>query len=146
MQTPPTTRYAKSGDASIAYQVLGEGGCDLVLIAGPASHLDLEWENPLAERALLRYGSFARVIRFDRRGTGVSDPVVDPPTLEQQMDDLRAVLDDAGVERTAIMSGSDAGLGAMFAATYPEQVSELILWGVAVRGADLITPELGEFF
>ena len=146
MLTRPITRYAKSGDASIAYQVLGEGDCSLVLVGGPASHLDIEWENPNTERALLRLGTFARLIRFDRRGTGVSDPVVDPPTLEQQMDDLRAVLDHAGVERTAIMSGSDAGLGAMFAATYPEQVSELILSGVAVRGADLITPELGEFF
>jgi class 3 adenylate cyclase len=143
MQTPPTTRYAKSGDASIAYQVLGEGGCDLVLIAGPASHLDLEWENPLSERALLRIGSFARVVRFDRRGTGLSDPVVDPPTLEQQMDDMRAVMEDVGLERVALWSGSDVGLGAMFAATYPEHVSELVLWGVAIRGRDF-SPERGE--
>ena len=145
MLTRPTTRYAKSGDASIAYQVCGEGDCNLVLVGGPASHLDLEWENPIAERALERLGSFANVIRFDRRGTGLSDPVAEPPTLEQQIDDLRAVMQDAGVERAAIWSGSDAGLGAMFAATHPTQVSELILWGVAVRGADLATPELEEF-
>ena len=146
MLTRPITRYAKSGEASIAYQMVGEGDCTLVLVGGPASHLDLEWENPNTERALLRLGSFARVIRFDRRGTGVSDPVAEAPTLEQHMDDLRAVMDDAGVERSAIMSGSDAGLGVMFAATYPERVSELVLWGVAVRGADLVTPELAEFF
>jgi class 3 adenylate cyclase/pimeloyl-ACP methyl ester carboxylesterase len=145
MATRPTTRYAKSGDASIAYQVFGEGGCDLVLVGGPASHLDLEWENPLAERALVRIGSFARTIRFDRRGTGVSDPVVDPPTLEQQMDDLRAVLEDVGVERAALWSGSDVGLGAMFAATHPDQLSELILWGVPIRGEDFLTQELDEF-
>jgi pimeloyl-ACP methyl ester carboxylesterase len=145
MLTRPTTRYAKSGDASIAYQVYGEGDCDLISIGGPASHLDLEWENPLAERAAARIGSFARVIRFDRRGTGVSDPVIDPPTLEQQMDDLRAVMEDVGVERAALFSGSDVGLGAMFAGTYPDQVSELILWGVPVRGEDFVTPELAEF-
>jgi class 3 adenylate cyclase len=145
MLTKPTTRYAKSGEASIAYQVFGEGNCSVVLVGGPASHLDLEWENPMAERALLRIASFARVVRFDRRGTGVSDPVDKPPTLEQQMDDLRAVMEHAGLERVAVWSGSDAGLGAMFAATYPEQVSELILWGVAVRGADFVTDELGEF-
>ncbi|HEX2232332.1 MAG TPA: adenylate/guanylate cyclase domain-containing protein [Thermoleophilaceae bacterium] len=145
MLTRPTTRYAKSGDASIAYQVYGEGDCDLVLIAGPASHVDLEWENPLAERAARRLASFARVIRFDRRGTGVSDPVVDPPTLEQQMDDLRAVMGEAGVERAALWGGSDVGLAAMFAATYPDQVSELILYGVPVRGEDFVTPELADF-
>jgi class 3 adenylate cyclase/pimeloyl-ACP methyl ester carboxylesterase len=146
MVTRPTTRYARSGDASIAYQVFGEGECDLVFVGGPASHLDLDWEHPRSERALLRIGSFARVIRFDRRGTGVSDPVVDPPTLEQQMDDLRAVMEDVGVERAALFSGSDVGLGAMFAATYPKQVSELILWGVPIRGADFLTPELAEFY
>jgi len=146
MLSQPITRYAKSGDASIAYQVSGEGDCDLVLVEGPASHLDLEWENPLTERALLRIASFARTIRFDRRGTGVSDPVVDPPTLEQQMDDLRAVMEDAGVERAALWSGSDVGMGAMFAATYPKHVSELILWGVPIRGADFLTPELADFF
>src|SRR5918999_4662716 len=145
MQTPPTTRYAKSGEANIAYQVFGEGECDLVLIGGPASHLDLEWENPLSERAAMRLASFARVIRFDRRGTGLSDAVVDPPTLEQQMDDMRAVMEAAGVERAALWGGSDVGLAAMFSATYPEQVSELVLWGVPVRGADFLSPERVEF-
>jgi class 3 adenylate cyclase len=144
MLTSPTTRYAKSGDSSIAYQVFGEGNCSVVLVGGPASHLDLEWDNPIAERAFERMGSFARVVRFDRRGTGLSDPVERAPTLEQQMDDLRAVMDDAGLDQTAVWAGSDAGLGALFAASYPEQVSELVLWGVAGRGEDVVTPEVTE--
>jgi class 3 adenylate cyclase len=144
MVTTPTTRYAKSGDASIAYQVIGEGPVDLVSVGGPASHIDLEWENPIAERALERLASFTRLVRFDRRGTGLSDPAERAPTLEQQMDDLRAVMDAVGLERTALWSASDAGLGAMFAATHPERVTALILWGVTARGADVITPQMGE--
>jgi class 3 adenylate cyclase len=144
MPTTPTTHYAQSGEASIAYQVIGEGPIDLVSIGGPASHLDLEWENPLTERAYERVASFSRLVRFDRRGTGLSDAVERPPTLEQQVDDLRAVMDAVGFERAALWGGSDAGLGAMFAATYPDRVTALILWGVTARGAELITPELGE--
>jgi class 3 adenylate cyclase len=144
MLTTPTTRYARSGDASIAYQVIGEGPVDLVSVGGPASHIDLEWENPLTERALERLASFTRLVRFDRRGTGLSDPVERPPTLEQQMDDLRAVMDAVGLERTALWGSTDAGLGAMFAATYPERLTALMLWGVTARGADVITPEVTE--
>jgi class 3 adenylate cyclase len=144
MLTAPTTRYAKSGDASIAYQVIGEGPVDLVSVGGPASHIDLEWENPITERAMERLASFARVIRFDRRGTGLSDPVDRPPTLEQQMDDLRAVMDAVGLERMALWGATDAGLGAMFAASYPDRLTELILWGVTARGADVITPQVSE--
>jgi class 3 adenylate cyclase len=142
MLTTPTTQYAKSGEASIAYQVVGEGSVDLVSVGGPASHIDLEWENPVSERALERLASFTRLIRFDRRGTGLSDAAESPPTLEQQMDDLCAVMDAAGLERTALWGGSDAGLGAMFAATYPERVTALILWGVTARGSDVVTPEI----
>jgi class 3 adenylate cyclase len=144
MLTTPTTRYARSGEASIAYQLVGEGPADLVSVGGPASHIDLEWENPVAERAFEQLASFTRLIRFDRRGTGLSDPVERPPTLEQQMDDLRAVMEAAGLERTALWGGTDAGLGAMFAATYPERVTALILWGVTARGADVITPQVSE--
>jgi class 3 adenylate cyclase len=144
MPTTPTTQYAKSGDASIAYQVIGEGPVNLVSIGGPVSHLDVEWENPMAERAYERLASFTRLVRFDRRGTGLSDPVEHPPTLEQQMDDLCAVMDAAGLEQTALWGGSDVGLAAMFAGTYPERVTALILWGVAARGEDVVTPELGE--
>jgi class 3 adenylate cyclase len=144
MLTTPTTRYAKSGEASIAYQVLGEGDVDVVYVGGPASHIDLEWDNPIAERAMQRVASFTRLVRFDRRGTGLSDPVEQPPTLEQQLDDLRCVMEAVGLSRAAVWAGSDAGLGALFAATYPERVSELILWGVTARGADLIASKMSE--
>jgi class 3 adenylate cyclase len=140
--TTPQTRYAKSGEASIAYQVVGDGPVDLVFVSGPASHVEVEWENPDGARALEQLASFTRLVRFDRRGTGLSDPVERPPTLEQQMDDLRAVMAAVGLERTAIFGGTDAGLGALFAATYPEEVTALVLWGVAARAADYVTPEL----
>ena len=90
------TRYARSGEASIAYQVLGDGPIDLVLINGPASHLEMMWEEPGTARCFEHLASFSRLLMFDRRGTGLSDPVSRPPTLEQQMDDLRAVLDPWG--------------------------------------------------
>src|SRR5215211_2305435 len=144
MATTRTTHYAKSGEASIAYQVIGEGPVDLVSVGGPASHLDVEWENPVAARAYERLASFTRLVRFDRRGTGLSDPVESPPTLEQQMDDLCAVMDAVGLEQTALWGGSDVGLGAMFAGTYPDRVTALILWGVAARGEDILTPETTE--
>ncbi len=136
---PPPTRYARSDDgARIAYQVTGEGPLDLVLVGGPASHLALQWEEPASARTLERYASFSRLIRFDRRGTGLSDPVDRPPTLDQQMDDLHAVMRAVGVERTALMGSVDAGLAAMYAATYPDRVTALVLVGVA--------PVAGGFF
>ncbi|MDQ3870537.1 MAG: adenylate/guanylate cyclase domain-containing protein [Chloroflexota bacterium] len=144
--TTPGVRYARSGEASIAYQVVGDGPVDLVWIGGPAAHLDMEWENPTAARAMEQLASFTRLVRFDRRGTGLSDPVEEPPTLEQQMDDLRAVMDAVGLERAALFGGTDAGLGALFAGTHPDRVSALVLWGVAARAADAITPELVERF
>jgi class 3 adenylate cyclase len=144
MSATRTTHYAKSGEASIAYQVMGEGPVDLVSVGGPASHLDVEWENPVAARAYERLASFSRLVRFDRRGTGLSDPVESPPTLEQQMDDLCAVMDAAGLEQAALWGGSDVGLGAMFGGTYPERVTHLILWGVSARGEDIVTPETTE--
>ena len=133
MSSPPT-HYAPSRNASIAYQVLGDGPCDLVVITGPASHLELMWEEPRTARTFTRMAEFARLIMFDRRGTGLSDPVTEPPTLEQQVDDLRAVLTAVGSERVAMIGGSDLGLSALFAATYPDQVSALVLSGVAPDG------------
>jgi class 3 adenylate cyclase len=130
MLKPPPTRYAHSGEAMIAYQVVGEGPVDLIVVGGPASHLDLEWEEPSIARAFEHYASFCRLVRFDRRGTGLSDPVDDVPTLEQQMDDLEAVMDAAGIERAALSGTADAGLAPMYAATHPERVSALILIGV----------------
>ena len=138
----PLTQYAHSGDASIAYQVFGSGSHDLVLINGPASHLELMWEEPNTARCFERLGLFAQVVMFDRRGTGLSDSVTQPPTLEQQMDDLIAVLDAAGIERTALWGASDLGLSALFAATYPDRVTALILSSVSPRGAVTMNPEL----
>jgi class 3 adenylate cyclase len=144
--TRPRTRYAHSGDASIAYQVFGEGAIDLVLINGPASHVELVWEEPSTAHCFERLGAFARVVIFDRRGTGLSDPVLRPPTLEQQMDDLRAVLDAVEIERTALWGASDLGLSALFAATYPERVTALVLSSVAPKGVTTVTPALREVF
>jgi class 3 adenylate cyclase/alpha-beta hydrolase superfamily lysophospholipase len=135
----PPTHYAHSGDASIAYQVIDTASArpsDLVVVNGPASHLELMWEEPRTARTFRRMAEFGRLIMFDRRGTGLSDAVSEPPTLEQQVDDLKAVLAAVGSERVSIIGGSDLGLSALFAATYPEQVSALVLSGVAADGAD----------
>src|SRR5215467_9253598 len=109
MQGPPRTQYAKSGRVHIAYQVLGEGPLDLVLVHGWLSHLELLWDHPAAARSLRRLASFSRLILFDKRGTGLSDPVpVDQlPTLEQRMEDVRAVMDAVGSERAALMGTSE---------------------------------------
>jgi class 3 adenylate cyclase len=146
MAPTPRTQYAHSGEASIAHQVWGSGDIDLVLVTGPASHLELMWEEPATRRSFERIGSFARVVMFDRRGTGLSDPVTRPPTLEQQMDDLLAVMDAVGLQRTALWGASDLGLSALFAATYPERVTALVLSSVSPRGATVIRPELKEQF
>ena len=130
----PSTHYAHSGEASIAYQTLGEGPCDLVVITGPASHLEILWEEPGTARTFRNMARFARLIMFDRRGTGLSDPTGEPPTLEQQVDDLRAVLAAVGSERTAIIGGGDLGLSALFTASNPDLVSSLVLSGVAADG------------
>jgi class 3 adenylate cyclase len=144
--TRPRTRYAHSGSASIAYTVFGEGSIDLVLINGPASHLELMWEEPMTAHCLERLGSFARVVMFDRRGTGLSDPVSEPPTLELQMDDLCCVLDAVSIDRTAMWGAGDLGLSALFAATYPDRVTSLVLSSVSPRGSTVIRPELKDVF
>jgi class 3 adenylate cyclase/alpha-beta hydrolase superfamily lysophospholipase len=130
----PPTRYAHSGEASIAYQTLGDGPCDLVVVTGPASHMELLWEEPRTARTFRKMSGFARLILHDRRGTGLSDSDGRLPTLEQQVDDLRAVLAAVGSERTAIIGGSDLGLSALYAAMYPDHVTGLILSGVAADG------------
>jgi class 3 adenylate cyclase len=131
---PPQTRYARSGDIGIAYQVYGEGEMDLVLAFPFLSHLDLMWESPALARFLRRLGSFARVLVFDRRGVGLSDPVAAPPTLEERMDDVRAVMDAAGSERAALLGMSEgATMCMLFAATYPQRTSALVLWGAMAR-------------
>jgi class 3 adenylate cyclase len=130
----PETRYARSGPVSIAYQIVGEGESDLVLAFPFVSHLDLLWDNPSAARFIRRLGAFTRVILFDRRGVGLSDPVDSPATLEQRMDDVRAVMDAAGSERAALLGMSEgATMCMLFAATYPERTTALVLWGAMAR-------------
>ncbi len=130
----PETRYARSGDVGIAYQVVGEGEMDLVLAFPFVSHIDLLWENPAQTYFIRRLGSFARVILFDRRGVGLSDPVARAATLEERMDDVRAVMDAAGSERAALLGMSEGSTMCMlFAATYPERTSALVLWGGMAR-------------
>jgi class 3 adenylate cyclase len=104
--------------------------------------VEIAWEEPATASAFRRLASFSRLVLFDRRGTGLSDPVAQPPTLEQQMDDLRAVLQAAGIDRPALFGASDLGLCALFAATYPDEVTALVLSGVAPRGAATVTPDL----
>jgi pimeloyl-ACP methyl ester carboxylesterase len=130
----PAIQYASSGDVSIAYQVVGDGPVDVVAVLGFATHLELQWELPAFARFFERAGSFARVLLFDKRGTGLSDPVVDVPTLEQRIDDVRAVMDAAGSERAALFGVSEGGpMSALFAATHPERVSALVLYGAMGR-------------
>src|SRR4051794_37688621 len=133
MSAPPT-RYAKSGDASIAYQVVGDGPIDLVLVLGFATHLDLQWEMPAFARFFERLSSFSRLIVFDKRGTGLSDPAADAPTLEERVDDVRAVMDAAGSERAALFGISEGGpMSVLFAGTHPERVTGLVLYGAMGR-------------
>jgi class 3 adenylate cyclase/pimeloyl-ACP methyl ester carboxylesterase len=132
----PTTHYAKSGDVHIAYQVVGEGPVDLVLIHGWISHLEYQWEDPASARFLNRLASFSRLIVFDKRGTGLSDRVAESalPTLEQRMDDIRAVMDAAGSHRAVIFGISEGGsLSTLFAATYPARTAALIMYGAYAK-------------
>ena len=136
MPSPPKTQYAKSGDVHIAYQVTGTGPLDLVFVPGFVSHLEYQWEHPESARFFERLSSFSRLIRFDKRGTGLSDRVGGIPTLEQRMDDVRAVMDAVGSERAALFGVSEGGpMSLLFAATYPERTSALVLYGSYARRA-----------
>ena len=127
MEAP--TRYAKSGDVHIAYRVFGDGPRDIVLIPGTLSHVELSWEVPSNEHLLKRLTAFARVIVFDKRGQGLSDRVAEQ-TLEERIGDVRAVMDAAGSDRATIYGWSEGGaMCLMFAATYPERTSALVLYG-----------------
>src|SRR5438876_12059555 len=106
----PETRYAKNGGVSIAYQVVGEGPADLAYVPGWVSNIEIFWEDPAYARFLSRLASFSRLILFDKRGTGLSDRVAEIPELEVRMDDVRAVLDDIGCERTALLGSSEGGV------------------------------------
>jgi len=130
----PVTRYAKSGDVHIAYQVFGSGATDLVFVPGFISHIENYWEHPDLARWLLRLAAFTRVIMFDKRGTGLSDPVSEMPSLDLRMDDVRAVMDAAGSESAALLGVSEGGaLAALFAATYPQRCQRLVLYGAFAR-------------
>jgi class 3 adenylate cyclase/pimeloyl-ACP methyl ester carboxylesterase len=132
----PATHYAKSGDVHIAYQVVGDGPIDLVLVHGWISHLEYQWEDPALARFLNRLASFSRLIVFDKRGTGLSDRVAESalPTLEQRMDDIRAVMDAAGSHRAVIFGISEGGpLSTLFAATYPGRTAALIMYGAYAK-------------
>jgi len=146
----PETRYARSGDVHIAYQVLGEGPLDLVFVPGFVSNLDHHWEDPGFAHLLHRLASFCRLIQFDKRGTGLSDrvPVTDLPSLEARMDDVRAVLDAVGAKRAALFGASEGGpLAMLFAATYPERTRALVLYGAYAHFHSWVMPpeQLTEF-
>jgi pimeloyl-ACP methyl ester carboxylesterase/DNA-binding winged helix-turn-helix (wHTH) protein len=130
----PRTQYARSGDVNIAYQVLGDGPIDLVFVMGWVSHLECFWTEPSFARFLRRLSEFARLILFDKRGTGLSDRVGALPTLEQRMDDVRAVMTAAGSRQAVLMGVSEGGpLCSLFATTYPERTRGLIMIGTYAK-------------
>jgi pimeloyl-ACP methyl ester carboxylesterase len=135
----PTTRYAKSGDVHIAYQVFGDGPIDLVYTPGFVSHLENQWDQPDLARWFLRLARFARVVMFDKRGTGLSDRVGELPSFDERMDDLRAVMDAVGIERAALLGVSEGGpLTALFAATHPDRCRAMVLYGTFARFASWV--------
>jgi pimeloyl-ACP methyl ester carboxylesterase/DNA-binding CsgD family transcriptional regulator len=134
MSERPRTCYARSGEAHVAYQVTGEGPVDLVVTPGFISHLDLQWESVRYRQFVRQLAAFARVIRYDKRGTGLSDPVAEVPALGQRVDDLGAVLDAAGSARAVVFAYSEGGPTAIgFAVRVPERVLGLILYGTASK-------------
>ena len=130
----PETRYAKSGKAHIAYQVLGDAAIDLLLLGGFFSHIEAQWEEPSYARFLERLASFTRLIMLDQRGTGLSDRVGRLPTLEQQMDDVLSVMEAVGSQRAALLGVAQGGpLGVLIAAAHPGRTSALLLWASYAR-------------
>ena len=137
----PKTQYAKSGDVRIAYQVVGEGPFDLVFVPGFISNLDVAWEEPYRARVWTRLAAFARLIMFDKRGTGLSDRTVGVPTLEERMDDVRAVMDAVGSQQAALFGISEGGaMSVLFAATYPERTRALVLYGTYGHFSSWVVP------
>jgi pimeloyl-ACP methyl ester carboxylesterase len=131
----PETRYARSGDLSIAYQVIGDGPVDLLLVQGWLQHVDFQWGDATWTSLLRGFAGFSRVITYDMRGLGLSDPVAGPPTLEERMDDARAVLDAVGSEQALVFGVSAGGpIAALFAATYPPRTAGLVLYGTFAAG------------
>jgi len=127
---PPATHSARHGEVSIAYQVFGEGSFDIVLLLPWGSHVELAWDVPVIRALFERLGSFARVINFDKRGVGLSDKSGGFASPETRMDDIRAVMDAVGIERAALFGNSEgASMCLLFAATYPERTSALVVFG-----------------
>ena len=143
-EAPPAVRYARSGAVNIAYQIIGSGPVDIVFVMGWVSHLEYFWREPSFDRFLRRLASMGRLILFDKRGTGLSDPVPvrELPTLDERLDDVRAVMEAAGSERAVLLGVSEGGpLCTLFAATYPEKTDALIMIGsYARRLADVDYP------
>jgi class 3 adenylate cyclase/pimeloyl-ACP methyl ester carboxylesterase len=143
---PPKTQYARNGEVNIAYQVVGDGPIDLAVVPGFISHLDLWWTIPETMAFIRRLAGFSRLILFDKRGTGLSDPVAGLSSLEDRMEDLHAVLDAAGSERPALLGISEGGpMSILFAGTYPDRVASLLLYGTyptGKRGTGHFAPEL----
>ena len=132
---PPEVHYARSGDVTIAYQVVGDGPIDMVTASGSVTHLEVLWEEPGYSRYLQRLARFARLIVFDKRGVGMSDRVAGVATLEERMDDLRAVMDAVGSPRAVMFGQSEGGpMAVLFAATFPERTTALVVYGSMVRG------------
>jgi class 3 adenylate cyclase/pimeloyl-ACP methyl ester carboxylesterase len=141
----PETRYALSGDVNIAYQAMGDGPIDIIRVPGFISHIEFRHELPGYTAFLRRLSSFARVVAFDKRGQGLSDRVSDAPSLEPRMDDVRAIMDAIGSQRATLFGHSEGcAMSALFAATYPERVSRLILFGGYITRRDLNIAEIVE--
>jgi pimeloyl-ACP methyl ester carboxylesterase len=136
------TRYVTSGEVFVAYQISGQSAPDLLMTPGFVSHLEQIWENPNASRFFNGLGAFSRLIRFDKRGTGLSDRGVGVPHIDERIDDIRAVLDAAGSQHAVLFGLSEGGpMSVLFAATYPERVAGLILFGTYARTVGASVPQ-----
>ena len=134
MTATPETRYVKSGDVHIAYQVIGDGPLDIVFVPGFVSNVEGTWDSPGRAKFFRRLASFSRVILFDKRGTGLSDRSSQIFTLEQRMSDVQAIMDAVGSKRAALMGVSEGGpMSILFAATYPQRTAAMVLYGTYAK-------------
>jgi len=139
----PETHYAVSGDVNIAYQVMGDGPIDIIGVPGLCTHIEFMHEFTGYTASLRRLSKFARVVTFDKRGQGLSDKIAGAPSLEERMDDVRAIMNEIDSRRAVLFGFSEAcPMSILFAATYPERVSHLVLYGGFARAADLRPPGL----